>query len=130
VREASTSRPTAPSEASASPRKPKLWIARRSLPSIFEVACRDSASGKSSARMPWPSSKTRISVLPPSACATSIRRAPASSAFSTSSFTAEAGRSTTSPAAIRLMTDSPSCTILGGSVSIWGIGAFMPQHLA
>jgi len=36
----------------------------------------------------------------------SIRDAPASSAFSISSFTALAGRSTTSPAAMRLMVPS------------------------
>jgi hypothetical protein len=44
---------------------------------------------------------------PPSTC-TSIREAPASRAFSTISFTALAGRSTTSPAAMRL-------TVSGGS---------------
>ena len=42
---------------------------------------------------------------PPPSVRTSMRRAPASSAFSTSSLTADAGRSTTSPAAMRLMTD-------------------------
>src|SRR5690606_27593626 len=52
--------------------------------------------------MPTPSSRTRISLTPPASISTSIRRAPASSAFSTSSFTTEAGRSTTSPAAIWL----------------------------
>jgi hypothetical protein len=97
TREVTVSRATEASEASASPRKPKVWMSRRSVPSIFDVAWRASASGSSSAGMPQPSSVTRISVLPPSAMATSIREAPASSAFSTSSFTAEAGRSTTSP---------------------------------
>ena len=38
TREVSVSRPTAPSEANASPRKPKLWISSRSEPSILEVA--------------------------------------------------------------------------------------------
>ena len=51
-----SSRPTAPSEGSASPRKPKLRMWVRSVPSIFEVACRSSASASSSAGMPWPSS--------------------------------------------------------------------------
>src|SRR5688500_10025821 len=50
--------------------------------------------------MPQPSSLTRISFLPPSSRATSMTLAPASMEFSTSSFTTEDGRSTTSPAAI------------------------------
>ena len=58
--------------------------------------------------MPWPSSLTRISAAPPSRRSTVTVRAPASSAFSTSSFTAEAGRSTTSPAAILLTSASGS----------------------
>ena len=44
----SVSRPTAPSEGSASPRKPKVRMWVRSVPSIFEVACRSSASASSS----------------------------------------------------------------------------------
>jgi hypothetical protein len=44
----------------------------------------------------------RISVLPPLRTITSTRLALASSAFSTSSLTTDAGRSTTSPAAIWL----------------------------
>jgi hypothetical protein len=50
--------------------------------------------------MPTPSSVTRISAAPPSCRSTVIVVASASSAFSTSYLTAEAGRSTTSPAAI------------------------------
>ena len=42
----------------------------------------------------------RISVLPPSLISTVMAVAPASMAFSTSSFATELGRSTTSPAAI------------------------------
>src|SRR5437879_3958470 len=60
------------------------------------------ASGSSSAERPMPSSATRMRVSPPPSACTSIRVAPASSAFSTSSLTALAGRSTTSPAAMRL----------------------------
>src|SRR5262249_6046644 len=45
---------------------------------------------------------------PPPSAAISMRAAPASSAFSTSSFTTLAGRSTTSPAAMRLTTASES----------------------
>ena len=52
--------------------------------------------------MPPPSSVTRMSERPPAAVTTSISPAPASSAFSTSSLTTLAGRSTTSPAAMRL----------------------------
>ena len=66
-RELMVSRPTAPSEGSASPRKPKEWIFSRSEPSIFDVAWRESASGRSSAVIPQPSSVTRIRDLPPSA---------------------------------------------------------------
>src|SRR3954451_18489468 len=50
--------------------------------------------------MPLPSSLTRIDWRPPSSTAMSIDVAPASIAFSISSFTTDAGRSTTSPAAI------------------------------
>src|ERR1700694_3322494 len=50
--------------------------------------------------MPAPSSLTRTSLRPPSSSVISIAGAPASMAFSTSSFTTEEGRSTTSPAAI------------------------------
>ena len=58
------------------------------------------ASSASSRSMPEPLSATRTIACPP--CSTSIRMrvAPASSAFSTNSFTTDAGRSTTSPAAI------------------------------
>ena len=58
-------RPTAPKDGSASPLKPKLWMLSRSEPSIFEVAWRLSARGKSSPGMPQPSSDTRMRLLPP-----------------------------------------------------------------
>jgi len=60
------------------------------------------ATGSSSADRPQPSSATRIRVRPPPCASTSIRVAPASMALSTSSLMALAGRSTTSPAAMRL----------------------------
>jgi len=63
--------------------------------------------------MPTPSSCTRIFATPPSSIATSTRVAPASSEFSISSFTTLAGRSITSPAAIR-------AAISGGSTAIRG----------
>jgi hypothetical protein len=86
---------------SASPRKPKLSTpTSSSAVRIFDVAWRASASTASSRGMPVPSSLTRTSARPPSSIVTSTLVAPASSAFSTSSFTTDAGRSTTSPAAI------------------------------
>ena len=74
----------------------------------FEVAWRSKASSASSRFIPWPSSLTRIIRLPPASASTRIRPAPASSAFSSNSFTTDAGRSTTSPAAIWLATWSAS----------------------
>ena len=130
ARDVIVKRPTAPSDGRASPRNPKLFMFKRSVPSIFEVACRDKANGKSSADMPHPSSVTRINVLPPSAISTEMRRAPASIAFSTSSFTADAGRSTTSPAAIRLIAASSSCRMTGRVSPILGFDWLMILCLA
>ena len=92
----------APIEGSASPRKPSVAMLKRSSPASLEVACRSTASARSAAPMPSPSSVTRMSESPPAAVTTSISRAPASSAFSTSSLTTLPGRSITSPAAMRL----------------------------
>src|SRR5262245_16288526 len=61
--------------------------------------------------MPWPSSLTRISRTPPSSSSTVMRPAPASRAFSTSSFTTDDGRSMTSPAAILAATAGGSTPI-------------------
>src|SRR5208337_2907874 len=47
-----------------------------------------------------------MNFLPPASTLTRMRRAPASSAFSSNSLTTDAGRSTTSPAAILLATFS------------------------
>src|SRR6188768_2191950 len=58
------------------------------------------ASRASSGSIPSPSSSTRTCFLPPSSTWMAMRLAPASIAFSTSSLTTDAGRSTTSPAAI------------------------------
>ena len=123
-------RATAPIDGNASPRNPKEWMFSRSDPSILDVACRASARPSSPSGMPCPSSVTRIRLLPPSPYSTAIRPAPASSAFSISSFTAEAGRSTTSPAAIRLAAASSNCRISRRFPSILRLGAFMPQDLA
>ena len=68
------------------------------------VAWEVNASARSSALMPMPSSRMTMRSDPPAATSTSMRVAPASREFSTSSFTTDAGRSTTSPAAIRSTT--------------------------
>src|SRR5690606_15929174 len=102
-RELSAKRETEAIEGSASPRKPRVeTCSRSSRVAILLVACRATASGSSSAGMPLPLSRMRIRRTPPSSSSMSTRVAPASRAFSTSSFTTEAGRSTTSPAAIWL----------------------------
>jgi hypothetical protein len=73
------------------------------------VAWLAKASGKSSATMPQPSSTTRIRSVPPCSISTSMRRLPASTAFSSNSLTTLAGRSMTSPAAILLTTSAGNC---------------------
>ncbi len=102
VRLASVSRATLAIEGSASPRKPRVAIADRSPLPSFDVAWRSTARRSSAAVMPQPSSVTPMCSTPPASRSITIRAAPASIAFSTSSLTAEAGRSTTSPAAIWL----------------------------
>ena len=88
--------------ASASPRKPIVPMASSPCSSCsLLVAWRKNAMPASSGAMPQPSSVTRRYVAPPPRSSTVTVRAPASNAFSTSSLTTEAGRSTTSPAAIR-----------------------------
>src|SRR5512143_2652278 len=112
------SRATAPIEGRASPRKPSVRICERSSSASLEVAWRSTESARSEASMPAPSSVTRITPRPPVVARMSMREAPASIAFSISSLTTLAGRSTTSPAAMRL-------TRLGGSsrIAIWCLGA-------
>ena len=111
-RVSSKSRETAAMDGSASPRKPRVAMERRSSAVLsLLVAWRSNASSASSWVIPWPSSVTRIMRFPP--CSTSMRTVlpPASSAFSSSSFTTDAGRSTTSPAAILFATDSGNMRI-------------------
>jgi DNA mismatch repair protein MutL len=74
--------------------------AKSSARVILLVACRSRLINASSRLIPCPSSVTRIKLRPPAFTSTVIFLAPASSAFSTNSFTTLAGRSTTSPAAI------------------------------
>ena len=69
-------------------------------PRILLVAWRKKARGTCSFSIPDPLSVIRIKEIPPSPTSTVTALAPASMAFSTSSFTTDAGRSTTSPAAI------------------------------
>ena len=78
---------------------------RSSASASLLVAWGWNARGRSSGAMPRPLSATRTRSLPPRSTVTSTRVAPASIAFSSSSLTTLDGRSTTSPAAIWLMTD-------------------------
>ena len=97
----SVTRATDAIEGSASPRKPNVFtVTRSAAATILLVACRSKQRRASSRPIPEPSSLTRMRRLPPRSTATATRVAPASSAFSTSSFTTDAGRSTASPAAI------------------------------
>ena len=116
-RERMRARETEPIEARASPRKPSvpMWARSETSASLL-VACDAKASARSSGPMPQPSSLTRTRSTPPAASSTVSSRAPASSAFSTSSFTTDAGRSTTSPAAIWFFTCSASTRIVAPPV--------------
>ena len=89
--------------ARASPRKPMVAMAARSSAvRSLEVAWRRKAVRASSRDIPQPLSVTRRKVMPPSRISSVTLEAPASTAFSSSSLATEAGRSTTSPAAMRL----------------------------
>ena len=86
---------------SASPRKPIVVTDSRSSGEVsLLVAWRWKESRISSAGIPQPSSVTLMRSTPPPLISMSIRLAPASMEFSTNSLTTDAGRSTTSPAAI------------------------------
>ena len=99
---------------SASPRNPIVLIRQRSSMSCsLLVACRSRHRPSSGALIPHPSSKTRMVPKPPPSTSMSTLRAPASSEFSSSSLTTDAGRSTTSPAAI-WFTTSVVRTRIGG----------------
>ena len=112
-REVIARRAAAPMLGSASPRKPRVAMRSRasslaSSGASLEVAWRCTAMASSAASMPQPSSATSMRAMPPCSMATAMRVAPESSAFSTSSRAAAAGRSITSPAAIRLIVASLS----------------------
>ena len=100
--ETAVTRATDAIDGRASPLNPKVGIEIRSDDSsIFEVAKRSNAVVICSDGMPVPLSITMIDLTPPPTTWTSTRVEPASSEFSTSSLTPEAGRSITSPAAMR-----------------------------
>ncbi len=91
-------------DASASPRKPSVATASSSSSErILLVAWRISASASSSGGIPQPSSVIEMRLTPPSSSTMRSVVAPASIAFSSNSLTTDAGRSTTSPAAIWLI---------------------------
>ena len=109
VRVVIVKRETAAILGTASPRKPRELMENiSSIVLILLVPCRIIHFFASSRLIPLPLSLTRIYVWPPSAISVSIAVAPASNAFSTISFITDAGRSTTSPAAILLAVASSS----------------------
>ena len=77
-----------------------MMLPRSFAEAILLVACGIKAVKISSSSMPEPSSGTDKKLMPPFLISTVMFFAPASIAFSMSSLTAEAGRETTSPAAI------------------------------
>ena len=97
----------------ASPRNPRVLMdSNCAWLSSLLVAWRWKANSTWSTGMPWPSSVMRICWTPPPWISTVIWDAPASREFSTNSLTADAGRSTTSPAAI-LLARSGGSTLIG-----------------
>ena len=99
---------------SASPLKPSVVILKRSASLlILLVACFSKAVRASSLDIPSPLSETRIKPLPAFIISTNTSVAFASMEFSTNSFTTDAGLSTTSPAAILLISVSGRIFILG-----------------
>ena len=126
VREVMRTRATDAIAASASPRNPSVWTrSSSSSEAILLVAWRASASASWLRSMPQPSSLIATRRTPPSSMRNSMRRAPESIAFSSSSLTTDAGRSTTSPAAIWLISVSSSGRIerrWGGGGEFIGAG--------
>ena len=98
-------------DGNASPRKPSVDTISISSSGSLDVAWRSSARAMSDGDMPQPSSVTSTRSMPPALRRTAIFCAPESMEFSTSSFNALAGLSTTSPAAIRLTRFSGSLLI-------------------
>lgn len=127
VRLVSTNSDTDAMAASASPRKPIVATCSRSASeAILLVAWRCTASASSAAGMPVPSSSTVIARVPPPRSRTVTRPACASSALSTSSRTTEAGRSTTSPAAIWLIS-SPGSSRIGRRCALSSVACMVAR---
>ena len=76
--------------------------------------------------MPIPLSETWMSRFPPARISTRIEVLSASTAFSISSLTTDAGRSTTSPAAILLATSAESILIFSHVFKYWVSARFFP----
>ena len=83
--------PEEPIDGNASPLKPYVFTFEISLSINLDVACLDTAIGNSSLGMPHPLSFTWIIDLPPWEIIISMEVAPASTEFSTNSFTTDAG---------------------------------------
>ena len=104
--------------ANASPLNPiDLTVSKSSAVLILLVACLSNANSKSSSAIPQPLSIILIFFIPPFCTSTSILVASASIEFSINSFTTDAGRSITSPAAIWLIVKSSNNTIFPTSFS-------------
>ncbi len=106
---------TAAIDASASPRKPMVRMVNRSSAlRILEVACLSRLIRASVSDIPLPLSIICNSVFPASFKINLTWVESASIEFSISSLTADAGRCTTSPAAIWLAIESGSSWIMSG----------------
>ena len=102
----------------ASPRNPSEdTLNKSSTDLILLVACLRNAFGMSSLGIPHPLSVILIKDIPPSFISMVMAVEPASIEFSTSSFTTDEGRSTTSPAAILLIVSESSILITANSIS-------------
>ena len=96
----------------ASPLNPKVSIESKSdSVYILLVECLSKATSTSSDSIPLPLSDTMIEFIPPEEVEINILSAPASREFSTNSFTTDAGRSITSPAAIKAAISGESILI-------------------
>jgi hypothetical protein len=117
VRLTMESRATAPMDGSASPRKPIVTMCERS--SLAELGGGVAFDGEDEIV----GLHALAVVFDQDEIAAAVRGrdvecvAPASSAFSISSFTALAGRSTTSPAAMRLTVPSETADFMGGVIA-------------
>ena len=121
VRVVTESSLSAHSDESASPRNPNEFSVARSVKSqILEVAYFLVSISRSPSRTPHPLSTTSTHSFPWSRKRTSMFVAPASSAFSTSSFTAPARSSTTCPEQMRCMEAFAMGFMLGASLGRTG----------